>query len=87
MTAKRNHSLTISLDLFDAEMIVRLDKNLRMSAKNPNPDCNDAESDMIDSEMLNDLISAAIIGGKHSDFDTDRNEVIRLAQGMMNVIA
>jgi hypothetical protein len=87
MTAKRNLSLTISLDLFDAEQIVRLDKSLRLSAKNPNPDTNDAESDLADSEHLFDLVNRAIIGGKRSDWATDRDEVVRLAQGMMNVIA
>lgn len=87
MATKRNPALTISLDLFDAELIVRLDKNLRLSATNPNPDCNDAESDLADSEMLNDLIAAAIIGGKRSDWATDSNEVLLLAKAMMKIVA
>lgn len=85
MTTKRNRSLTISLDLFTAETIVKLDADL--SAPDNGDDEFRAESDLADSEMLDGLCEEAIIGGKRSDWQTDRNEVILLAKAMMKIVA
>ena len=85
MKPTRNHRLTISLGFFEAEKIVELDKSLRLSAQDENPDANQAESDLADSEWLAGLCEEAIIGGTRSDAFTDHNEVILLAKAMMKI--
>ena len=67
MAPKRNPHLDISLDFFEAEMIVRL------ADSNDNP------------EILSQFCWTAIIGGKRSDWETDKAEVIRLARAMVKI--